>query len=180
MPIAPEPVDLNHVLLECVESLRVQDFGSVRLLVDDAFPEVLGDRVLLGRVFANLIRNACEAISHQRRAGTVEIRLGGTEKGMAKILVSDDGPGVSDEVAEKIFIPFFTTKASGTGLGLAMVHKIVTAHNGTIVLTESSPGHTVFTVNLPLAHAHAPELAENHRERALVASVSADGGPSEP
>jgi signal transduction histidine kinase len=167
MTVAPEPVDLNRLLSDCVENLRVQDFRRVDIRLNGDFPSVLGDQVLLDRACINVIRNACEAIAQSGREGRVEIRLGTVDKGMAQILVCDDGPGLTPDVSEKIFIPFFTTKASGTGLGLAMAHKIVTAHNGTIVLLDSSPGHTVFALNLPLApgsHPAAPSETGSEAE----------------
>src|SRR6185312_16564382 len=92
-------------------------------------------------------------IAADHRRGTVAVRAKAGAAGQACILVEDDGPGVRVDVADKIFIPFFTTKPCGTGLGLPMVHKIVTAHHGSVLLADASDGHTVFEVRLPLAAA---------------------------
>lgn len=150
MNVQSEVVDLGALLRGCAEAIRVQDFPQVRIVLDFAFPAVLGDRVLLTSAVMNLLRNACEAIIQSGRGSQVWVRFGGYENEAVRILFVDDGPGVAPEVAEKIFIPFFTTKASGTGLGLAMVHKIITAHQGSVLLSDAAPGHTVFAVLLPM------------------------------
>jgi len=113
-------------------------------------PEIPGDPILLGNVFMNLLRNSCQAIAEQGGTGIVEVRLDSIDEWHLMISIRDTGPGIPEEVRDKIFIPFFTTKTNGTGLGLAMVHKIVTAHQGRIRLAESYPGHTVFVLSLPL------------------------------
>ena len=103
------------------------------------------DRQELERVLNNLLLNAFEA-SAQRV--TLASRLADKKLWFT---VTDDGPGVPDEVRQKLFVPNFTTKSSGTGLGLALCRRIVQAHGGSIALTSSEPGCTVFSVELPLA-----------------------------
>ncbi|HEY7839723.1 MAG TPA: ATP-binding protein [Terriglobales bacterium] len=149
LEVQPERVDLGRLLHYCADAIRVQDFPQVELRIAGEFPAVAGDSVLLTAAITNLLRNACEAIVQSRQGGHVQVSFAGWERQRARILFTDDGPGVPTELSEKIFIPFFTTKPSGTGLGLAMVHKIITAHQGSILLTDASPGHTVFTVLLP-------------------------------
>jgi signal transduction histidine kinase len=145
-----QPVDLKRLVQSCIESVGAQNFPGIRLEAAGAFPLVLGDELLLKNVFTNLIRNACEAIQSYGKGGVVRVTAGKEQDGSVEILVSDDGPGVPADIADKIFIPFFTTKASGTGLGLAMVHKIITAHGGNLVLAHSEPSYTVFAVSLPV------------------------------
>ncbi|HUX68237.1 MAG TPA: ATP-binding protein [Terriglobales bacterium] len=149
--LQPERVDLSHLLQQCAEAIRAQGFPQVEIALDRTFPAIAGDPVLLTAAIMNLLRNACEAIAQGRRGRRVAVQFGGWQGRSARILFVDDGPGVAPEVAEKIFIPFFTTKASGTGLGLAMVHKIITAHQGSVLLADSAPGHTVFALLLPAA-----------------------------
>ncbi|MGH9477351.1 MAG: two-component system sensor histidine kinase NtrB [Terriglobales bacterium] len=151
LPVQSEAVALEPLLRQCVEAIHVQDFPQVRIRLQGPFPEVLGDSVLLTSAFLNLLRNACEAILQGQRSGQVVIEYGGSSGDSVRVLFVDDGPGVAPEMAEKIFIPFFTTKPSGTGLGLAMVHKIITAHQGSVLLADAAPGHTVFEVLLPAA-----------------------------
>jgi len=156
LQINRERVELTLLLEECIESLRVQSFPDVELRMDSLFPAVHGDPVLLTALFSNLLRNACEAIVETGQPGQVDVSALPEEHGLVQIQIRDTGSGVSAAVAEKIFIPFFTTKASGTGLGLAMVHKIVTAHAGSVVLADGLAGQTAFVVRLPPTPA-APE-----------------------
>ncbi|MGH9392636.1 MAG: two-component system sensor histidine kinase NtrB [Terriglobales bacterium] len=147
--VQAEAVELGPLLRQCAEAMQVQDFPGVEIQVTGRFPAVAGDAVLLTAALANLLRNACEAITLSGRGQRVEVKFGGWQNRQARILFSDDGPGVDPIVADKIFIPFFTTKPSGTGLGLAMVHKIITAHQGSVLLADAAAGHTVFELLLP-------------------------------
>jgi two-component system sensor histidine kinase HydH len=114
-------------------------------------PEVLIDRELCEQVFTNLILNACEAMGEQ--GGELTIRMGSETQPTAQVWVEieDSGPGITLELKEQIFNPFFTTKKTGVGLGLAIVTKIVDAHGG-LVRVENSPGRgACFRVTLPAA-----------------------------
>jgi signal transduction histidine kinase len=113
---------------------------------------------MLKHVFLNLYLNAVQAIE---RHGTIEIETRNSEiflreegvRPAVEIRFSDDGIGISPEVLEKIFDPLFSTKESGSGLGLASVHRIVQMHRGLIHAESGSGGKTVFTVLLPMAGA---------------------------
>ena len=137
--------------------------GSI--LVDIALPQTLpplgADHHQLMQVFCNLLINAYEALEGR---GRVEIRAqlantaaegallpdGHVAVPTVLVDVSDDGPGMPADVAEKIFNPFFTTKAQGSGLGLAVVRKIVDAHEGRIDMTTANGKGTRFRVTLPV------------------------------
>ena len=123
------------------------------------------DRQELERVLNNLLLNAFEA-SAQRV--TLASRVADKKLWFT---VTDDGPGVPDEVRQKLFVPNFATKSSGTGLGLALCRRIVQAHGGSIALTSSEPGCTVFSVELPLASA-------SHQARAEPALVTHQLSPA--
>jgi len=151
LQINRECVELTALLEECIENLRVQSFPNVELHMDATFPAVHGDPVLLTALFSNLLRNACEAVAETGLPGQVAVSSVPDDHGLIQVQIRDTGTGVPTSVAEKIFIPFFTTKASGTGLGLAMVHKIVTAHAGSVVLADGAAGQTTFVVRLPPA-----------------------------
>lgn len=135
------------------------DFPGVTLELVGAFPTVTGDQTLLRQCFANLLRNGCEAIVEAGRSGRiiVEGQLENGETGaMVRLQFTDNGSGIAQENLDKVFIPFFTTKNAGTGLGLALVHKIVVNHNGKIQVVSEAGKGTTFTVTLPLATAGAP------------------------
>ena len=112
------------------------------------------------QVFLNLIKNATEAARNRR--GTIRLRTfydhalrlrrkDGTGASLPlQIEIIDDGPGISPEIAGDIFEPFVSGRENGTGLGLALVSKIITDHGG-LIGVESVPGRTVFRLSLPVA-----------------------------
>jgi signal transduction histidine kinase len=105
------------------------------------------DEVLMRQAIANLVQNAMEAMPEGGPL-SIECRQDGEDR--MEVRVSDSGPGIPEENLEKIFLPFFTTKPKGTGMGLALVHKIVLAHGGRI-LVERRPGKgTTFVITLPM------------------------------
>ena len=127
--LEPGPCDLRALALEISEEQRVLTPG-VRVEVAGTFASALADAALVRRALVNLVKNACEAAAAGPRAGRVVMRGEGEAAGFARIAVEDDGSGVPDEAAAKMFVPFFSTKDTGTGLGLAMVAKIVALHGG--------------------------------------------------
>lgn len=122
-------------------------------------PETLFDRDQMLQVFLNLFTNAVQAMPD---GGTLSVYSTFEPKsGNVTLSVSDSGTGISAEVLEKIFTPFFTTKEEGTGLGLAISQTIVEAHNGTIKV-ESAPGQgTRFVITLPLSE---KKPGESHKK----------------
>ena len=125
------------------QSEVVRQYSEVR--------EVLARPEELIEVWTNLVKNAMQAVEY-RGVLTVTVREQG---GYALVSIADTGPGVPAGLREKIFAPFFTTKATGvgTGLGLGIVARIVTAHDGTVEVVESAGGGAEFVVRLPLAPA---------------------------
>lgn len=120
-----------------------------QLILEPETPKILGDPRSLEQVFTNLISNAVESMSGN--GGTLGIRVSPFNqlpgRKQVEIIVSDDGPGIADEIRDRIFEPFLTTKSQGTGLGLAITKRIITAHRGSISL-NTFPGGTVFQVIL--------------------------------
>lgn len=149
-----EPVDVGILLQRLLDRWRPR---MTRVSVEPFFqtagkiPPVAGDLRALEQVFTNLVSNAVEAMN--KNGGTLAVRIGLAELAstppQVEITVSDNGPGIPDEIRERIFEPFITSKQHGTGLGLAITKRIVTAHHGSIKL-ESFPGGTVFRVFLPV------------------------------
>ena len=124
--------------------------GSVTVRGDHVM--VQGDDVLLRQVFGNLCRNALEACVEGGIVPTIVIEcLPDPSQNAARIAVVDNGPGIDPSIASRIFRPFVTTRARGTGLGLALVQKIVVTHNGRVAAQPEPGGGTRFTVVLPLA-----------------------------
>lgn len=164
--IANETTTLNRIVTDFLSFARPQELRATpidfRALIDDCAREtkvrlqydpmpagfaLFGDAIALRQVFSNLFRNSAES------AGSglpVMVRVAVQPRGeTADVAVTDNGPGIPRENLDKIFIPFFTTKPHGTGLGLALVHRIVTEHGGTVSVDSGQSG-TTFTLSLPL------------------------------
>ena len=139
-----EQFDLSQVLRNQV--MLFQDL-HVEFVVE--IPEMLlvnSDRVLLGRVFANLIKNGCQSIPDNRQ-GVVSISLKEIN-GEVKISIADNGTGIDEKLRSRIFEPNFTTKADGMGLGLAISQKIVESLGGEITFCSNAGQGTEFIVTL--------------------------------
>jgi signal transduction histidine kinase len=140
--IEPETLDLRELLEEAGRGCSLElDLSKVPPAL-----HLVGDHTALCQAFSNLLRNSAESVP----AGT-RVRLGAAaesgEQGI-RITLRDNGPGIPQENLAHIFIPFFTTKEGGTGLGLALVHRIVTEHGGAIGVA-SDPSGTTFTLSFP-------------------------------
>jgi signal transduction histidine kinase len=177
-----EPVDLNGVLQRVVEVRRYNlEANNVRIETHFGdIPELLGDQYQLEQVFQNLVTNAQQAL--QSVGGTVTIES--TAVGdVARVVVTDTGPGVPEELEQRIFEPFFTTHevGEGTGLGLSIAFGIVQTHGGRLLTQRAPGGGAQFIVELPLlpqaaapaAVARAPEVVRGAGERVLVVEEEA-------
>jgi nitrogen fixation/metabolism regulation signal transduction histidine kinase len=133
-----EPQDPAELAAEVVRPYQTALPPGVALTLRAApgLPQVLADRRLVHRALLNLVENALQAVAD---AGTVEVTVR-EEGGQVEFAVTDSGPGISPEMRARVFEPFFSTKTSGSGLGLALVKKIVEDHGGGIAL-EDAPGH---------------------------------------
>ncbi|HXZ15190.1 MAG TPA: ATP-binding protein [Roseiarcus sp.] len=162
-PLKREKVNI-HTVLDHVKQLARSGFARhVRFVenYDPSLPPLAGDRDQLVQVFLNLIKNAAEAIGDAPKAEIelstafrpgVSLRMRGRETRAASrphAPVRDNGPGVPEEILTNIFDPFVTTKTSGTGLGLALVAKIINDHGG-VIECESKPGKTCFRILMPM------------------------------
>ncbi len=141
-------IDLKAMIGNCVIAIRGEKNDITVRLDIDGRPIIKGDEVYLRQAFTNIIQNAVEAMP---QGGTITIKAlpSSDPEGGFDVIISDTGHGISEDIIDKIFLPFFTTKERGTGLGLAIVHKIVISHGGTISVDSSEKG-TTFRIRLPL------------------------------
>lgn len=165
--IRPAPLGVGAALDQAIESCRAL-MHEARIVVrrnaesEATLPPLLADASLLNQALVNVIRNAIEAMSGE---GTLTISgvndapqqsagAGDAIVAPAVMLKIDDtGPGIPEEIAERIFNPFFTTRAAGTGLGLAIVHRIIDAHGGEIRIGRAEGGGASIGLRLPTAPA---------------------------
>lgn len=148
MPL-PEEEELNIIdLIRTAKQVFVSEGVSVKVVTQLESINIRADRNQMIRVFNNLIKNAIQATPEDRKT-EVKIIITRTES-QVQIDVSDNGIGIPPEKKNKIFTPYFTTKSTGTGLGLAMVRQIVENHHGTIDFDTTVGRGTTFTIMLPI------------------------------
>ena len=114
-------------------------------------PHVLADPEAIKRALANLVDNAAEAMQDSLLREIVIGTTLVTSRDAVELSVADSGHGVTQELKERLFLPYFSTKKRGTGLGLAIVSRIVEDHHGSIRVEENKPVGTRFVIELPLA-----------------------------
>lgn len=141
------PVDLS-LLAATVADLVRQDSAlkDLRIEIDGSAPVVAGDAELLKIVVQNLVLNSAHAM---RGKGTLHVSLAETAHG-CQLTVADNGPGIPAEVRERLFTPFLTTKARGTGLGLSTAKRLIEAHGGTIAVECPPGGGTTVRLQFPV------------------------------
>ena len=154
----PEPVDLVSVAKGVVtlharstEATGPQAGPRVELRSEAGLPLVRADKDQIVQVLTNLVQNGLDAASATRPDPRVVVTVGPLEKERVRIVVRDNGPGVTDEMMPRLFTPYATTKEKGTGLGLAIVQRIVFEHGGDIAYRKPTKGGAVFEIWLPVA-----------------------------
>jgi signal transduction histidine kinase len=173
-PLQLEEVDLAELIQECASELApLFNDRSVELVIagsadvpsadrgtgvppvnhaQDARATVQADARMLRQALLNLLRNAAEAIPNDNPNRRVTVRPATeTDQGKrwATISIQDTGAGIAAADLQKIFIPFFTTKTQGHGIGLALAHRVITEHGGTLTVANAPEGGAVFTIRLP-------------------------------
>jgi PAS domain S-box-containing protein len=146
-------VDLGAICERAAEEARfdARALGGV-VDVSGEFGAVLGDDVLLRQAFSNLLRNAVDACATAAVVPRIMVRSEiDRGQGVTRIAVTDNGPGIAPALRERVFRPFFTSKRNGTGLGLALVQKIIVFHNGRVSVGATPDGGASLQVSLPVA-----------------------------
>src|SRR5438874_11553594 len=162
LEIPDEKVALQTVVERVVAEVR-ETMPQVKIRWEGTFGDAGGDEGLLRQALLNLTRNAAEACALAAEGGRVGICgeiVHGEEAGFQRISVTDNGPGIPADVSSKLFRPFFTTKAKGTGLGLAVVQKIIVQHGGQVEVRNRTEGGAEFIITLPLPRS-VPEAVES-------------------
>jgi two-component system, NtrC family, nitrogen regulation sensor histidine kinase NtrY len=158
----PSPANINAIVESALAMFEGRLAGiAVRVDLAPDLPKVMADADAIKRAVANLVDNAAEAMaSSLTREIAVSTSLV-TSRDAVEIVVADTGHGVTQDLKEKLFLPYFSTKKRGTGLGLAIVGRIIEDHHGSIRVEENPPVGTRFVVELPLAPETSPVPVEH-------------------
>ena len=158
LEICYETVAMEALVTRVSEEVH-EGFPQCQVDCEGAFIEIPGDEALLRQALLNLVRNAAEAA---RDAGqTPKITLSGTVEELGgrkwqRVAIADNGPGIPAQELPKVFLPFYTTKSEGTGLGLAVVQKVALQHGGSIEARNRPGGGAEFLLWLPLRQEPLP------------------------
>ncbi|HVF49647.1 MAG TPA: ATP-binding protein [Pyrinomonadaceae bacterium] len=154
-PLQPDDAQLRPLVEQCAADLRaLYDERRITLHIAGEFPSIRADERMLRQAFLNLLRNAAEAVEEEKAERRVTL-TGARERDArgaewAVLRIADTGDGIPEADLQRIFIPFFTTKSKGHGIGLALAHRVVGDHGGTLTAANADGGGAVFTIRLPL------------------------------
>jgi nitrogen fixation/metabolism regulation signal transduction histidine kinase len=171
----PRPAAINPIIENSLAMFagRLQNIRLVKRLAPD-LPLVLADPEAMKRALGNLVDNAAEAMQ-QSLLRELRVTTALLPSGMVELAISDTGSGLTEEMRERLFLPYFSTKQRGTGLGLAIAAKIIQEHHGTIRAEKNDPAGATFIVELPPAMSaeDAPAAAPEQELAASTTKVSA-------
>lgn len=163
----PQPANINAIVDSTLAMFNGRlDSIQVRTQLAPDLPNVMADPEAIKRALANLVDNAAEAVQNSL---VREIQISTSlvdNREMVEIAVADSGHGVTQELKEKLFLPYFSTKQRGTGLGLAIVSRIVEDHHGSIRVEENKPVGAKFIVELPIVPQSIPDTTPAPSEHA--------------
>ena len=128
---------------------EVEIYEKRPLIIAEVIPDdlvLMADDKLLAQVFLNVIKNSIEAFGNEKKRNEIAIKAGQNPDGRIVLMIQDNGPGMDADTLEKIFVPFFTTKESGSGIGLSLSRQIIRLHNGSITCDSSPEQGTTITM----------------------------------
>lgn len=167
----PRPADLNTIVDNALALFagRLQNIAIIKKM-SSGLPLVMADPEALKRALSNVVDNAAEAM---QRSLLRELRISTAllENGMVELSIADTGTGLTDEMRERLFLPYFSTKQRGTGLGLAIAAKIIQEHQGSIRAEKNFPAGAKFIIELKVAAVSEPSSA-------TAATANGHGGPA--
>ena len=144
--VPTDPKEFLTTILSCEKTMLDYLGITLEIHIEDAYPQILLDRIKMRQAIFNLIRNSCEAISYPGGKITVGLRK---INDRICISIKDNGCGMTETQTANIFQPFVTYKSEGTGLGLAVTSEIMAAHHGQIKVTSTPKQGTTFSLYLP-------------------------------
>jgi len=146
------PGDINKVVEEAAALFRVggEEGGAVELSLEENLRRVSFDDEQMRRVIINLLDNAIRAVRERGEEGVVRVSTSIMEEGMVVVSVSDNGSGIPNNLMDRIFDPYFSTREDGTGLGLAIAQRIVEEHGGRLDCAPGSMGGAMFSIQIPV------------------------------
>jgi PAS domain S-box-containing protein len=158
----PQPANINTIVEGALAMFNGRLDGiHIRKLFSNGLPQVMADSDAVKRAIANLVDNAAEAVQ-QSVLKEIEISTSlVASNDVVEISIADSGPGVTQEVKERLFLPYFSTKQRGTGLGLAIVSRIIEDHQGSIRVEENKPSGARFIIELPVASTPATHAIQH-------------------
>lgn len=163
------PGDINEIVREAVRSQKVTGASpiDVDLDLEDGLPMVMTDKIQIQQVIINLVRNAQEALAGSQNhnvhiattttdaSALIRLRAARIEPNQVLVTVSDEGPGIPDDLADQLFEPFVSAKPTGIGVGLSICRSIVQSHGGKIWAENRKDGGADFHFTLPIAESRA-------------------------
>ncbi len=159
--IRPEANDINAVVGDAVSVFDGRLPGiDLRLITDPEIAQAEIDPPAFKRAIVNLIDNAADVLQESWVKEIVVSTQGRPDSGAVEVIVADSGPGISAENKERLFLPYFSTKNRGSGLGLPIVRSVVEEHGGSIRVEDNQPAGTRFVIELPAVAKEPAELSE--------------------
>jgi len=143
-----QPVKINELFYRIrllVDTLAAENKLNLSISINPMNLEIIADADLIEHVLINLIKNSVQALAGSN-SGIIKITAEINERGKAVIKITDNGPGISEDIIDKIFIPFYSTKNEGSGIGLSISQSIIRAHNGSMWVHSTPNVETVFTI----------------------------------
>jgi signal transduction histidine kinase len=145
-------IDINEPITDAINltAVTMRKSGiNIETFLSNELPRSYADKNLIEEMVLNLLNNAAEAMKTMEAGKNIAV-ASFVEDGHIIIQVSDSGPGVPQEIKDKIFDPYFTTKHEGTGIGLSLCHRIISDHGGSLAVSESELGGGEFRIEIPV------------------------------